>query len=47
MILNSGAKFEEKLVSWFKNAKNLVNFDPSSKESTKFPFWLVSFVQSI
>ena len=25
MILKSGAKFEEKLIFWFKNAKNLIN----------------------
>ena len=31
MIPKSGAKFEEKLIFCFKNDKNLVNFDPSTK----------------
>ena len=35
MIPKSGAKFEEKLISCFKNDKNLVNFDPSTKMSKK------------
>ena len=35
MIPKSGAKFEEKLVFCFKNDKNLVNFDPSPKNSKK------------
>ena len=30
MISKSGAKFEEKLISCFKNDKNLVNFDLST-----------------
>ena len=29
-------KFEEKLTCWFKNNKNLVNFDPSTQKSQKF-----------
>ena len=32
----SGAKFEEKLIFCFKNDKNLVNFDLSTKKSKKF-----------
>ena len=31
----------------FKNDKNLVNFDLSTKNSKKFALWLVSFIQSI
>ena len=36
MIPKSGTKFEEKLILCFKNNKNLVNFDPSTKKSKKF-----------
>ena len=37
MIPKRGAKFEKKkLIVCFKNAKNLVNFDPSTKKSKKF-----------
>ena len=36
MILKSGAKFEEKPIFCFKNAKNLVNFGPSTKKSKTF-----------
>ena len=36
MISKSSAKSEEKLVFFFKNDKNLVNFDPSTKKSKKF-----------
>ena len=43
----SGAKFEEKLIFCFKNDKNLLNFDLSTKKSKKFALWLVPFVQSI
>ena len=35
-IPKSGAKFEEKLIFCFKNDKNLMNFDPSTKKSKKF-----------
>ena len=31
MIPKSGAKFEEKLILCFKNDKNMVNFDLSTK----------------
>ena len=47
MIPKSGAKFEEKLIFCFKNDKNLVNFNRSTKKSKKFAFWLVPFVNSI
>ena len=36
MTLKIDAKFEEKLIFCFKNDKNLVNFDPSTKKSKKF-----------
>ena len=36
MIPKSGAKFEGKLIFCFKNDKNLVNFDPSTKKSKTF-----------
>ena len=36
MILESGAKFEEKTIFCFKNYKNFVNSDPSTKKSKKF-----------
>ena len=36
MALNSDAKFEEKLICSFKNDKNLVNFDPGTRNSEKF-----------
>ena len=35
MIPKSSAKFEEKLAFCFKNDKNLVNFDMSTKKSNK------------
>ena len=33
MILKNGAKYEEKPIFYFKNNKNLVNFDPSTNKS--------------
>ena len=36
MIPKSGAKFDEKLIFFFKNDMNLVNFDPSTKWSKNF-----------
>ena len=33
MIPESGAKFEENLIFYFKNDKNLLNFNPSTKKS--------------
>ena len=47
MTLKSGAKFEEKLTCCFKNDKNLVNFDSSSRKSQKFSLVLVPIEQSI
>ena len=47
MIPKSGAKFEEKLIFYFKNDKNLVKFDLSPKKSKKLALLLVPFVQSI
>ena len=46
MILKSDAKFEEQLICYFKNDKNLVNFDPSTQKSKKSTLWLIPFVQS-
>ena len=34
-VLKSGVKFEEKTIFYFKNDKNLVNFDPSTKKPKK------------
>ena len=36
MIPKSDTKFEEKLIFCFKNNRNLVNFDTSTKKSKKF-----------
>ena len=36
MTLKSDAKFEGKLISCFKNDKNLVSFDPSTQKSQKY-----------
>ena len=47
MIRKSGAKFEEKLLFCFKNDKNLLNFDLSTKKPKKLALSLVLFVQSI
>ena len=38
MTLNSGAKFEGKLICCFKNDKNLVNFDLSTRISQNLHF---------
>ena len=35
MILKSNAKFEGKLICYFKNDRNLVNFDLSTQKSQK------------
>ena len=35
MTLKGDAKFEEKLISRFRNDKNLVNFDPSTQNVSK------------
>ena len=34
--LKSDAKFEEKLTCYFKNNKNLVNFEPNTQKPSKF-----------
>ena len=47
MHYESGEKSEEKLIFCFKNDKNLVNFDLSTKKSKKFALLLVPFVQGI
>ena len=46
MTLKSDAKFEEKLICCFKNEKNQLNFDPSTRKFQKFAL-LVPFVQNI
>ena len=38
MTLKSDAKFEENLIYYFKNEKNLVNFDLSTRNSQNFYF---------
>ena len=38
---------KNKLIFCFKNAKNLVNFDPNTKKSKKFLLWLVPFGESV
>ena len=38
MALKSDAKYEEKLICCFKNDKNLVNFDLSTRNSQNFHF---------
>ena len=39
MTLKSDAKFKEKLIFCFKNDKNLVNFDMSTRNSQNFHFY--------
>ena len=34
-------KFEGKKICYFKNDKNLVNFDPSTQKSEKYALWYV------
>ena len=36
MTLKNDAEFEEKLICYFKNNKNLVNFDPRTQMSQKY-----------
>ena len=43
----NGAKYEEKIIFCFKQDKNLVNFDLSTKKPATFALWLVPFVESI
>ena len=47
MTLKIDAKFEEKLICCFKNDKNLVKFDPSTRKSQKFALSFVPVVESI
>ena len=47
MILKSEEKIKEKPIFCFKNDKNLMNFDPSTKTSKNTALWLVSIVQKI
>ena len=47
MTLKIDAKFEEKLICYFKNDKSLLNFDPSNRKSQKCALLLVPIVQSI
>ena len=47
MVLNTDAKFEEKITSAFKNdMKNLANFHQSTFESQKIGTLMGSFIQS-
>ena len=47
MTLKIDAKFEEKLVCYLKNAKNLVKFDPSTQKFTKLVSLFAPTVPSI
>ena len=41
MTLKTDAKFEIKQTCYFKNDKNLVDFDPSTQKSQKFAFYFL------
>ena len=47
MIPESGAKFEENLIFYFRNDKNLLNFGPSTKKSKKFDWSLLCKVYNV
>ena len=47
MILKIDVKFEEKLISCFKNDKNLVKLDLSTGKSTKRALSFAHIVKSI
>ena len=47
MILRSGSRFEEKPILCFRNNKNFVDFNSSTKKSKNFALSFVPFVQSI
>ena len=47
MTLKIDAKFEEKMICCFKNGKNLVKFDPSTRKSPKLALSFAPIVQSI
>ena len=46
MTLNIDAKFEEKLIFCFKNGKNLVKLDMSSRRSPKLVLSFAPIVQN-
>ena len=47
MTMKIDAKFEEKLICCFKNDKDLVKFDPSTRKSPKLALSFVPVVMSI
>ena len=47
MTLKINAKFDEQLICCFKNDKNLVKFDPSTRKSPRLTLSFVPIVQSI
>ena len=47
MALKNDAKFEEKLIFFFKNDKNLVKLDLSTLKSSKVAFSFAPIVKSI
>ena len=47
MTLKSDAKFEDKLIFYFKNDKNLAKFDLSTCKSPKLALSFAPVVQSI
>ena len=47
MTLKTDAKFEEKLICCFKNDKNMVKFDPSTRRSPKLALSFAPIVKSI
>ena len=47
MTLKIDAKVEKKLICCFKNDKNLVKFDPSTRKSPRLTLSFVPIVQSI
>ena len=47
MSLKIDAKFEEKLICYLKNDKNLMKFDPSTQKSTKHTHLFAPIVQNI
>ena len=47
MTVKIDAKFEEKLICRFKNDKNLINIDPSTRKCLKLALSFAPIVQSI
>ena len=39
--------WKKQTISYFKNDKNVINFDPRTQKSQKLVLWLVPFVQII